>query len=183
MNLFKFEGYRITVMPEAMTLVPFKRIWNRDRTAGKDRALAEMGYIYFMCDPRSDYQYIMDGQERHKAVIDGEGLPEDWKPDKYVKEAMEFYSGFRSTAALLLEDTKMAVEKVRKLLREIDLSAVDDKGKPIYNLSNITSTIRQIPGLVKDLDEAERALALQIREQGKMRGQGEKTLMEDSLDD
>jgi hypothetical protein len=40
-----------------------------------------------MCDPRSDYQYIIDPKERAKAVIEGEGL-KDWKPDKQVQEAM-----------------------------------------------------------------------------------------------
>ena len=60
--------------------------------------------------------------------------------------------------------------------------SVDDKGKPVYTLNTITATIKQIPSLVKDLDEAEKALASEIRNAGKMRGSGEKSLMDDSLD-
>lgn len=182
MKLFKYEGYKIVISEEAFALKVFRQIWNRDRTTSKDKAIMELGYVYFMVDPRSDYQYLVDEDERSKAIIEGEGLPSDWKPDKLVKEAMNFYGKFKPTAALLLEDTRYAVDKLRKLLRDINLEDKDDKGKPVYTLNTITATIKQVPSLAKDLDEAERALASEMRNQGKMRGQGEKTIMEDSLD-
>lgn len=182
MKLFKYEGYKIEISEEAFALKIFRQIWNRDRTVNKDKAIAELGYVYFMVDPRSDYQYIVDEDERSKAIIEGEGLSSDWKPDKLVQEAMEFYGRFKPTAALLLEDTRYAVEKLRRLLRDINLEEKDDKGKPVYTLNSITATIKQVPGLAKDLDEAEKALASEMRNQGRMRGQGKKTIMEDSLD-
>ena len=182
MKLFKYEGYKIEISEEAFALKVFRQIWNRDRTVNKDRAIMELGYVYFMIDPRSDYQYLVDEDERSKAIIEGEGLPSDWKPDKLVKEAMDFYGKFKPTAALLLEDTRYAVDKLRRLLRDINLDEKDEKGKPVYTLNTITATIKQVPSLAKDLDEAERALASEMRNQGKMRGQGEKTIMEDSLD-
>ena len=182
MKLFKYEGYKVVISEEAFALKVFRQIWNRDRSVNKDKAIMELGYVYFMVDPRSDYQYLVDEDERSKAIIEGEGLPNNWKPDKIVTEAMEFYSRFKPTAALLLEDTRYAVDKLRKLLREIDLNQLDDKGKPIYTLNSITATIKQVPSLAKDLDEAEKALASEMRSEGKMRGSGEKTLMDDSLD-
>ena len=182
MKLFRYEGYKIVISEEAFALKVFRQIWNRDRSVNKDKAIMELGYIYFMVDPRSDYQYLVDEDERSKAIIEGEGLPNGWKPDKVITEAMEFYSRFKPTAALLLEDTRYAVDKLRKLLRERDLNQLDDKGKPIYTLNSITATIKQVPSLAKDLDEAEKALASEMRSEGKMRGSGEKTLMDDSLD-
>lgn len=182
MKLFKYEGYKVVISEEAFALKVFRQIWNRDRSVNKDKAIMELGYIYFMIDPRSDYQYLVDEEERSKAIIEGEGLPSNWKPDKIVTEAMQFYSRFKPTAALLLEDTRVAVEKLRKLLRDIDLQETDDKGRPVYTLNTITATIKQVPSLAKDLDEAERALASEMRNEGKMRGQGEKTIFEDNLD-
>lgn len=182
MKLFKYEGYKVVISEEAFALKVFRQIWNRDRSVNKDKAIMELGYIYFMTDPRSDYQYLVDEDERSKAIIEGEGLPNGWKPDKVITEAMKFYSRFKPTAALLLEDTRYAVDKLRKLLREIDLNQLDDKGKPIYTLNSITATIKQVPSLAKDLDEAEKALASEMRSEGKMRGQGEKTIFEDNLD-
>ena len=94
---------------------------------------------------------------------------------------MKFYNSFKPTSAFLLEDTRYAVDKLRKLLRDIDLTKTDDKGKPIYTLNTITATIKQVPSLVKDLDDAERAISKESIVTGKMRGQGEKTIFEDTL--
>ena len=181
MKLLKYEGYNLTFEPEILTLKVFKRLFMRDKTKDKSRFLQELGYIYFMLDPRSDYMYITDNEERSKAIIEGEGLPDTWKVDSALQDAMDYYKSFRPTSALLLEDTRFAVDQLRKLLREIDLTEVDDKGKPIYTLNTITATIKQIPSLVKDLDEAEKALNSELKTSGRMRGSGEKTLFEDGI--
>jgi hypothetical protein len=181
MKLFKYEGYSIKIEPEALLLKPFKQIWERDKSENKERAMMELGYIYFFCDIRSDYQYLVDEEERHSAIKESEGFPKSWKPDKMVLEAMEFYNSFKSSSVLLLEDTRYSVYKLRQHLRKIDLDQLDDKGKPVYTLNSITSTIKQIPALIKDLEEAEKAIAKEAIVAGKMRGSGEKTIMEDNL--
>ena len=179
MKLFKYEGYKITISEEALLLKPFKAIWKRDKSLNKEKALSELGFIYFFCDIRSDYQYIVDEEARMASIKEGEGMPEDWTPDSVILEAMQFYSTFKSTSALLLEDTRYAVDKLRKLLREIDLTQTDDKGKPIYTLNTITATIKQVPSLVKDLDEAERSIAKEIAQSDKVRGAQSKSIYED----
>lgn len=179
MKLFKFEGYNITISEEALLLKPFKNIWKRDRSINKEKALMELGFIYFFCDVRSDYQYIIDEDDRLEQIKIGQGFPKDWKPDSVIKEAMMFYNTFKPISALLLEDTKFAVDKLRKLLRDIDLTATDDKGKPIYTLNTITATIKQVPSLVKDLDEAEKSIAKEIAQNDKVRGSQEKAMFED----
>lgn len=179
MKLFKFEQYKVTISEEAFSLKPFKQIWNRDKTQSKDRAVSELSYIYFMQDPRSDYQYLVDEEERTKAIIEGEGLPSDWKPDKLVKEALEFYNQFKPTSALLLEDTRFMIDQYRKKLRSMASNGFDEL--TVKELKDINALIKAIPSLVKDLDEAEKALSSEMRNQGKMRGQGEKTIFEDSL--
>lgn len=178
MKLFKYEGYKIVISEEAFALKVFRQIWNRDRTANKDKAVMELGYIYFMVDPRSDYQYLVDKEERSNAIIEGEGLPANWKPDKLIEEAMEFYGSMKSSAALLLEDTRYLVDRYRKKLRE----CLDDEELEVKDLKDAGALIKNIPDLVKALDEAERAVASEMRNSGKMRGQGEKTIMEDTLD-
>lgn len=178
-KLFKREGYDIKVEPEALLLMPFKKIWERDKSKDKNRAMQELGFVYFVCDPRSDYQYLVDIEMRKEAVKQGEGLPEKWSPDKVVLAAMEFYSSFKPTSSLLLEDTRIAVDKLREYLRDIDLYATDDKGKPLHTLNTVTSTIKQIPDLIKGLDEAERAVTSDIRESSKARGNQEKAILED----
>lgn len=178
-KLFKYSGYTVTVEPEAIMLAPFKALWDRDKSKDKRMAMQELSYIYFVADPRSDYQYIVDEEERSKEVRVGLGLPAKWKEDAAVKRAMNYYSSFKPTSAGLLEDTRVAVNKLRQLLRDIDLEKEDDKGKPVYTLNTITATIKQIPGLVKDLDEAERTLSRDIIAEAKARGSQSKALGED----
>ena len=116
-KLFKYEGYKIVISEEAFALKPFRQIWQRDKTVNKDKAIMELGFIYFFCDPRSDYQYLVDDKERMEAIKEGEGLPPKWEPDRIVTEAMEFYKSFKPISALLLEDTRFMVNKFRAKLR------------------------------------------------------------------
>lgn len=181
MKLFRYEGYKVTISEEALMLKPFKALWSRDRTASKDRALSELAYVYFMEDPASDYQYIVDRDDRSKAIMEGEGL-NGWTPDAKVKEAMEFYASFKTTSALILEDTRYAADNLRKSLRTINLEATDEKGKPIYTVSSILQAIKQVPELVKGLAEAERAVAKEMAEvNGRVRGSKTKTIFEDGI--
>lgn len=178
-RLFNLDGYEVQVEPEAIMLKPFRLLWNRDRRKDHSMAKQELAFIYFMADPRSDYQYILDEDSRQEEVIKGLGMPESWKPDKQVMQAMEFYKSFKPVSAGLLEDTRYAINKLREMLRDIDLDERDDKGKPVHTLASITSTIKQIPQLVKDLDEAEKSLAKDIAQDAKMRGSQTKAILED----
>ena len=181
MKLFRYEGYNLKVSEEALMLKPFKDLWRRDKSKNKDQALQELAYIYFMEDTRSDYQVYIDKEERSKQIKIGEGMKESWKPDKLVLEAEEFYASFKSEAALLLEDIRVAITKLREFIKTIDLSATDDKGKPIYTLNTYTATIKQIPELITSLDEAERTIAKETATQDKVRGSVEKAMFEDDL--
>ena len=182
MRLMKFEGYTLTIEPEALVIKSIRTLWNRDKTQSKERALAELGYIYFMVDPRSTYSYLTDLADRSEKIVLEEGLPKNWKPDKIVQEAMKSYrDSVITTSSLLLEDTRVAVDKLRKYLRDIDLTAEDDKNKPKYPLNTVTSSIKLVPSLAEDLMKAERIVAQEIVESNKMRGQKEKTILEDGL--
>lgn len=176
LKLFRYEGYKIVISEEAFALKPFRQIWQRDRTVNKDKAIMELGFIYFFCDPRSDYQYLVDEEERMEAIKEGEGLPPKWAPDKVITEAMKFYSSFKPVSALLLEDTRYMANKFRAKLRSLNFDDLEVK-----EFKEITAIIKQITPLIKDLDEAEKALNSEMKSSGKMRGSGEKTIFEDDL--
>lgn len=178
MRLLVYEGYKVKIAPEALVLKPFKVLWSRDKSSDKGKAQTELAYIYFYADPRSEYQYILDDDERAAAVKEGLGLPAKWSPDKAVKAAMDLYCSFTTTAALLLQDTRYAVDKLRSLLRDIDLAAADKNGKPIYTLNVITATIKQVPALVRDLDNAEKQLNEQLKDEGATSGSAELSILD-----
>lgn len=176
MKLLKYEGYNLTFEPELLTLKVFKNLFKRDKTNNKSRFLQELGYIYFMEDPRSDYQYITNSEERSKAIIEGEGLPNNWKVDNQLQEALDYYKSFKTSAVLLLEDIRTMVDGYRTKLRKIanDMSDLD-----IREIKDLGTIIKQIPSLVKDLDEAEKTIAKEMVQNDKIRGNAEKSMYED----
>lgn len=182
MKLFKYEGYNISISEEAMLLKPFNALWKRDKSKGKQMALAELGFVYFFADPRSDYQYLIDDDIRTEAIKEGEGLKDTWKPDKLVLDAVAFYQRFKPTAAVLLDTTRFLVDKLMKQMKALDLDERDKNDKPIFALNMVISSIEKVPGLALKLDEAERIIASEIKTDNKMRGQGEKSIFEDNLD-
>jgi uncharacterized protein YoxC len=182
MKLFQFVNFQVKISEEALSIKAFRDIWQRDKSKEKLKAQQELGFIYFFCDPRSDYMFLIDEDTRMEKIIEQEGMPEGWKPDEKVEKAMEVYKYLTTTSSsLLLQDTRELINKVRAQLKEIDLSLRDSNGKPIYTLNTVTSTIKQIPGLIKDLNEAEKAISSEIEENSKMRGSGIKKIFEDGF--
>lgn len=181
MKLFKYEGYKIVISEEAFAIKVFRQIWNRDKTVNKDKALSELGYIYFMEDPRSDYQYIIDEEDRSKAIIEAEGLSKNWKPDKLVKEAMVYYSSIKTTSSLLLEDLRATIDNIRRSLKTFSFENLEEKDR-VNAIKNVASTIATLPKLIKDLNDTEKLINSEMQQQtGKIKGQKTKSLMEDSL--
>ena len=48
MKLFKYEGYKIVISEEALILKPFKKLWDRDKSNDKGKALMELSFIIQM---------------------------------------------------------------------------------------------------------------------------------------
>lgn len=183
MHVLEFVDYQVVPTEECFLIKPLRNIYNKDKSKDKEHFLQSMSVVYFMADPRSSYSYVLDDDERLQMIIEQEGLPTDFKLTKELIEAIECYkSHTKTTSSLLLDSTKIAVEKVRQFLRDVDLNEVDDKGKPKYTINTITTAIKQIPQLAKDLTEAERAITKELEEVGRARGGNEsKKAFEDGV--
>lgn len=176
MRLLKYEGYRLTFEPELLALKVFKDLYNKDRSRDKSNFLLNLAFIYFYCDARSDYQYIINPTDRMKAIIEGEGLGKDFKIDKTLQAAIDYYNSFKTTATLLLEDTRAMVDGYRKTLKEMTASMETMEVKDIKAIGDI---IKLIPSMVKDLDAAEKAVTKELMQEDKIRGTAEKGMFED----
>lgn len=179
MKLFRYEGYNLTISEEAFLLKPFQILWKRDRSQGKQKALMELGYCYFMEDPRSDYQMYMDRNVRAEKIKEGEGFPKEWVPDKALESAMKFYAGFKPEAALLLEDLKKQIQKIRQLSGEINPEEITDITDRLTALDKLTSISSKMPKLTVDIMDAEKKMNEEIQSADKVRGTVEKAMMED----
>lgn len=181
MKLIEYKDYTITIADEAYLVKPFRDLLKLDKTKTKEKFLQWMSYIFFMYDPRSNYNYISDLAQRKYEIVTQEGLGKDFKEFDKLKEAIEYYKKLTMTSStLLIEDTRMAIDKLRAFLRDFDLTEMDDRGKPVYTINTITSAIKQIPQLAQDLAKAEKVITKEI-EESRSRGTTEKTITEDGI--
>ena len=180
MKLIEFDGMEFKIADEALLIRPIRELFQKDKSKSKEEFWKQISYLWFMCDPRSTYQYITDESMRSAEIKKQEGLGETWEPSETLKEAMSIYRGQTiTTASILLESMRKGIEQLRKFFEEFNLFAVDKNDRPIYQVSTMTAALKQVPELAKSLIEAEKALAKDFAEEDKARGNAEKSIGED----
>ena len=182
MRLFVKEGFTVDISPEALALKPFRDIWKRDESKNKDKAMLELGFIFYMLDPRSDYMYLTNEDERMERIKKDQGFDANWQPDKVVKKAMDVVSSLKPQSALLLEATRRQVNKLIKQMDSMDFDERDDHGKPVYTINTVTAAVDKIPELIEKLNKSQRIVDKDILEQEKIRGTKDMTLADKNLD-
>lgn len=181
MKLIEYDGVDVKVSDEAFLVRSIRELYEEDKSRKHDKFLAQISYLWFMVDPRSPYQYLVDEAERAREVKAQEGLSADWEPSEKLKKAMLDYSALTiTTQSLLLQSMRKGIENVRNFLAEVNLFAVDERTqKPLYQVSTITSALKQVPELAKALADAEKALAKDFAEERIARGNTSKSIDED----
>lgn len=184
MNGFLLKDYVLTVEDNMWGLLPFKKILKRDKSRDKDKALKEMLFIYYYCDIKSDY-LIIDSKFRIEEIKKDIGLPEDWKIDSVIQEAIDFYEERSLTvvgklyknALAAANDISEYLTKTRELLEERD-----ERGKPVTTLTTIVGGISKIKVVMQDLKAAEKELIKErIETEGRMKGQQQMGMFENGL--
>ena len=183
MRLVRLDNYQVVIEDELLLLTPFKKLYKSDKTRGKDNFYNFLTIVYFTYDPRSDYSYISNDELRLKEVCESNGFDYPKKFNDLEIDCINLYKKLTTTLSQeLLRSTKVAIDKLRTFLESIDFNDKDDKGRLIFTPQAITSTIKQIPQLSKELKDAEQAVAKEIEEQGRARGGNEsKSLMDDGI--
>lgn len=185
MKLFKFDEFKLKISEEALAVKAFRDIWERDKSKDKGKAIAELGYIYFFCDPRSDYMFLVDETTRSAKIKEQEGLAKSWKPDKQIEEAMKVYKYLTtSEKSMLLDNARVLVQGIQNVLRDISVSmtSVKDVKTKLDLVDKAAKTMERVPSLIKQLNEAERMVNEDIEDQAQTRGEAVKHLFEDGFD-
>lgn len=183
MNLIQWKDNRIEIAPEAYGVKAFRNIWNADKTKNKDKAILALTTLYFMYDPRSEFQYEIDAAERLKLIKEETGLPNDWKPDKAFDEAVSVYKYLTyTTSASILDGNRIAIKSIRAVIEtpigELELSPEE---KLAY-VEKLAKTVTLANKLAEDIAKAEKEIYKDVEEHSsKMRGKGVKTVGDDGL--
>lgn len=181
MNLFELQGDRVVFAPQTLGLAPFFEIYARDKSKDKQVAVAELEYVYFMSDYKSDYSDILDDEERSNEIISILiGLPKKWEPDNLVAHAMQFYLNRSDSMVMkLYKAAKILLGKIVKFAEDVDLNERDDKDKPIYNVKQINDMVKQLGGTVESVQHLEKMVKAEVSANKDNVGSKEKNILED----
>ena len=184
MRLIELRNGELEPTEELFFIRCFRELWELDSSREKERFFMTLGIIYHMSDPRSSYAYITDEGERFKKIKEQEGLSDSYEMSDLVKECIRWYKEHvRTTTMLLLENARLACDKISVFLRDVDFTKNDKSGKPLYTINSVTSALKQIPQIAKDLSETEKIVNMEMMElDGRARGGNErKKVFEDGV--
>lgn len=172
MKLIEFDGMEFKIADEALLVRPIRELFQNDKSKKKEEFWKQISYLWFMCDPRSSYMYIVNEDERAREIKIQEGLGEDWNPSELLRDAMTIYRKHTITsAAILLEGMRKGIDKLSAFLGETTFSE--------KTVAAMTNALKQIPELSKALVEAEKSLAKDFETDDKARGNASKAVGED----
>lgn len=175
MKLITTENFELKVADEALLVRPIRKLWNMDRSKGKETFYKQMSILFFVYDPSSNYAYISDEKERLAEVLQQEGISEFHNTAEF-KDAVAAYKKLTKTPSTeLLADVRLTVDKMRQALTSIDFDDLEEKDK-VSAINTVAAVVSKMPKLIKDLSEAERAVTKELEEQGSTRGSQELTV-------
>lgn len=171
------ETFELTLEPEVLKIKEFALLFSRDKTKGKLVAQAEMMYIWFFCDFKSDFGQIIDEDDRSAEIIATvEGLPKNWLPDEAVKTALEKYKVLSSTvASVMLSGAREILSNMTKYAKE----ASKNLGDKDNDIGKIQAFIRDLPKMTETLAKLEESVLREKDSSLAHRGSQEKAMFED----
>jgi hypothetical protein len=170
-SLLEINNHLAVPSPYVLVVKEFKELYTRDKGKGKEMAVKELAYIYFKCSYNSPYT-IYDGEEKESKIKESVfGEESNWKPDPTVKAACDRYLKLMDThAVLLLKAARKSVKKLEKYFEDIDLTILDDNGKPIYSAKDLVANLTKVGDVVVGLSKLEELVKKEDQERAVTRG-------------
>ena len=116
----------------------------------------ELAFVYFMIDHRSPFA-VYDWEQRLIEVKNSIfGEKKKWSPSSKVLGACDKYEKLIETSAVrLLKAARESIVKLEKYFRSIDLSLVDDNGRPIFHAKDLINNLEKMGKVVDGLTRLE----------------------------
>jgi len=169
--IFDIVGSTITLKPESLLVPEFKKLWDRDRSKDKKKAIDEITYVVFLCD-KSDKNPYKNYSEMDRIQM----LQKDFtvKIDILIEEAVEKYK--------LLNNTRYerVVNAALDSLEDIEdyYVGIRSKDKKDFDITEYLGSMEKLGKAIKSLRELEKQLEADRAEGSKVRGSSEIGLYE-----
>ena len=183
MEILKYndETFSIEPTPEILTNKYFKKIWdNKD----KELALAELAFIYYMSDIRSQYFVIDDGKVRQATILNDDiipALPEKYVPSVDVLKAIQYYQTIQEKDDIIqvYKTARKTIGKLRLYLENVDLNQTNHKtGTLLHDAKSVSAVLKSLRELTGELRNAEIDVYTSRNKEDEYVGGTEKSILE-----
>jgi hypothetical protein len=170
--LFDIVGSTITLKPESLIVPEFKKLWNRDKSKDKKKAIDEISYVVFLCDKSDKNPYKnyseMDRMEMLQKDFDIQEV------DKLIQEAVDKYKVLSTTRY------ERVVHAALDSLEDIEdyYTGIKQKDKKEFDITEYLNSMEKLGKAIKSLRELEKQLEADRAEGNKVRGASEIGLYE-----
>jgi len=127
--MFKVENRVVKPEPDVLLIPVFKKIWERDKSTKKERAMKELAYIEFCISPRPTNPYAEYPEETKEEKVATDLFGKKWEPDKAVKEAMSWYESWIDESSIGLRMYKANIKTINKLIRFLEGLNLNERTK------------------------------------------------------
>jgi len=167
-NLITLDNNALTISPEALVIIEFGKIWKRDKTKAKDRALKELAYIYHTVDYQSIYRNYHPDMRDSKIKLDIFG-DKDWQPDTAVIFAADKYKELQTTLSLeLMDDVEFGLTQLRNYFRKFTVADDDDDNG--VAAKNFIANVKSMGDLVKGMKSLREEVEKELTDNMQLRG-------------
>ena len=144
-DLIYIKDSKAVPSPYAKTLLEFKTLTTE-----------ELSFVYFMVDHRSPFAVYEWDQRVIEVKNSIFGEKKKWKPSPTVLGACDKYEKLIETSAVrLLKAARTSIVKLEKYFRDIDLTLVDDNGRPIFHAKDLIGNLEKMGKVVDGLTRLE----------------------------
>lgn len=140
MELFDIEAGKVILDPNVLYVPEFKKLYDRDKSDGKNVATAEIAYVTFLCNFSSKNPYnSYSDKDKEKKVRDDTMKKE---PDELINKAIKKYKEMQATVtSRLLIAAKIASNVLAEYFEN---AKAEDATEIIRNIEKLGNAVKSL---------------------------------------
>jgi hypothetical protein len=132
----------------------FKKIWDRDTSRDKARAIKELAFVYFMGDYKSEYN--SQGIEKQKMVSIDVMNDEFYIPDELIEKAIAKYTSLQETISMrYLKSVRETANSLMKFYDQLRFNS-NTMNVTNYDPSAVTKALKDVESIIEKLEKWEK---------------------------
>jgi hypothetical protein len=158
MQVFEIRDKKIEVTEHALLVPVFKKIWESDKSKEKTRAIRDLSYVEFMCNPRRSNPYYGRPQNERRIQLNIDLYhDENYEISDDVKKAIWWY---RATLQAALPSLKMynnvasAVDSLSEYFGDVTYSGEEGMKQDPKKVSDMIIKSKELLARLEELREA-----------------------------